>query len=91
VLDATCHSGSFARLVEGYYVVVHFNIGDEGKDKNYLASQMCVNLERGVPSLAFLDASGHVVVAQQNGEFESAAKIGPQDVRAFLEKWKPVG
>lgn len=89
VLDATLRSPSFAPLVNANYIVVHINIGDEGRDNNDLAASMGVNLDKGVPSLAVLDSGGKVIVAQQNGEFESAARIGPDDVRGFLEKWKP--
>ncbi len=90
VLDATFHSRAFAPLVQNDYVVLHINIGDEGKENNDLAASMGVNLDHGVPSLAVLDPDGKVVVAQQNGEFEATEKIGPHDVHAFLEKWKPV-
>lgn len=90
VLDATFHSKEFAPLVNANYVVVHISIGEEGKDNNDLAARLGVALDRGVPSLAVLDPDGKVVVAQRGGEFESTVKIGPQDVRAFLEKWKPV-
>jgi thioredoxin 1 len=90
VLDATFHSQAFAPLVQVNYVVVHINIGDEGKDNNDLAARFGVNLDRGVPSLAVLDPDGKVIVSQQNGEFESTTKIGPEDVRRFLEKWKPM-
>lgn len=89
VLDATLRSPSFAPLVNANYVVVHINIGDEGKDNNDLAARMGVNLDKGVPSLAVLDGNGNVIVAQQNGEFESTVRIGPDDVRGFLQKWKP--
>lgn len=89
VLDATFHSPTFMSLVQANYVVVHINIGDEGKDNNDLAARLGVNLERGVPSLAVLDPDGKVIVSQQNGEFESTVKIGPEDVHTFLEKWKP--
>ncbi len=89
VLDTTFHSQAFRPLVQANYIVVHINIGDEGKDNNDLAARLGVNLDRGVPSLAVLDSSGKVLVAQQNGEFESTVKIGPEDVKAFLEKWKP--
>ena len=88
VLDTTFHSPGFATLVNRNYVVVHINIGDDGKDNNDLARQFGVALDRGVPNLAVLDADGKVLVAQQ-GEFEATTKIGPNDVRAFLEKWKP--
>lgn len=89
VLDATFHSPAFAALVRANYIPVHINIGDEGKDNNDLAARMRVNLDRGIPSLAVLDPDGKVIVAQQNGEFQSSVKIGPEDVRGFLEKWKP--
>ena len=89
VLDATFHSKEFAQLVNANYVVVHVSIGEEGKDNNDLAARLGVALDRGVPSLAVLDPDGKVVVAQKGGEFESTVRIGPDDVRAFLEKWKP--
>jgi ketosteroid isomerase-like protein len=89
VLDTTFHSKAFAPLVEANFVVVHINIGDEGKDNNHLAARLGVALDKGVPSLGVLEPNGKVVYAQKNGEFEATEKIGPQDVRAFLEKWKP--
>jgi hypothetical protein len=89
VLDATFHSKDFAPLLAANYVVVHINTGDEGKDNNDLAARLGVNLDHGIPSLAVLDPDGHVVVAQQNGEFESTVKIGPDDVKSFLQKWVP--
>ena len=89
VLDTTFHSKDFAPLVEANYVVVHINIGDEGKDNNDLAARLGVALDKGVPSLGVLSSDGKVIFAQKNGEFESTVKIGPADVRAFLEKWKP--
>jgi hypothetical protein len=48
-----------------------------------------VALDKGVPSLGVLDPDGKVVYAQKNGEFEATEKIGPEDIRVFLEKWKP--
>jgi len=89
VLDTTFHSKAFAPLVDANFVVVHINIGDEGKDNNDLAARLGVALDKGVPSLGVLEPSGKVVYAQKNGEFEATEKIGPEDVRAFLEKWKP--
>jgi len=88
VLDTTFHSKVFAPLVDANYFVVHINIGDEGKDNGPLAARLGVALEKGVPSLGVLEPNGKVVYAQKNGEFESTVKIGPEDVRAFLEKWK---
>jgi len=89
VLDTTFRAKEFAPLVDANYVVVHINIGEEGKDNHDLAARLGVALDRGIPSLAVLEPDGKVVVAQKGGEFESTVKIGPEDVRAFLEKWKP--
>ena len=88
VLDTTFHSKDFAPLVDANFVVVHINIGDEGKDNADLARRLGVALDKGVPSLGVLDPDGRVVYAQKNGEFESTVKTGPDDVRAFLEKWR---
>ncbi|HEX5227342.1 MAG TPA: thioredoxin family protein [Bryobacteraceae bacterium] len=89
VLDTTFHSKEFAPLVDGNYVVIHINIGEEGKDNNDLAARLGVALDKGVPSLGVLEPNGKVVYAQKNGEFEATEKIGPEDIRGFLEKWKP--
>lgn len=89
VLDTTFHSAAFAPLVDANFVVVHINIGDEGKDNNDLAARLGVALDKGVPSLGVLEPNGKVVYAQKDGQFEATEKIGPADVRAFLEKWKP--
>jgi len=89
VLDTTLHSKEFAPLVEADYVPGAHHIGEEGKDNNDLAAVLGVGLNRGIPSLGVLEPDGKVVFAQKDGEFESTVKIGPEDVRAFLEKWKP--
>jgi thioredoxin 1 len=89
VLDTTFHSKDFAPLVDANFVVIHINVGDEGKDNHDLAARLGVVVDKGVPSLGVLEPDGKVVYAQKNGEFESTVKIGPDDVRAFLDKWKP--
>jgi thiol:disulfide interchange protein len=89
VLNTAFHSKELAPLVDGNYVVVHINVGDAGKENHDLAAHLGVPIEKGIPGLAVLDPNGKVVYAQKNGEFESADRIGMEDVRAFLEKWRP--
>ena len=36
-----------------------------------------------------LDAGGKLIYSQKNGEFENARSLAPDDVIAFLNKWKP--
>jgi thioredoxin 1 len=88
VLDEAMNSAKSAPLVAANYHVVHINIGD-GKDNSALANRFLVPLDKGIPSLAVVDAGGEVVTSQKQGEFESAAKIGMSDVIDFLERWKP--
>jgi thioredoxin 1 len=89
VLDTAFKSPKIAPLVDANYVIVHVSIGDAG-DKNLdLAKRYDTPLDKGVPALAVLDADGKVVFSQKSGEFESSARLGPEDVVQFLDKWKP--
>ena len=88
VLDESFHSKAISPTVEANYEVVHINIGEGDKNLD-LAKKYEVPLNKGVPSLAVLDPDGKLVYSQKQGEFESTARIGPEDVLQFLEKWKP--
>lgn len=88
VLDTAMHSEQLAALVAENYHVVDINIED-GKSNSDLADRFQVPLDKGVPSLAVIDGSGQLITSQKQGEFESAAKIGIEDISAFLNHWKP--
>lgn len=88
VLDATFRSKAVAPLVNENYHVVHVNVGEYNKNLD-LAKKYGVSLDKGVPSLAVLDSDGKLMFSQQQGEFESTVRIGPEDVTAFLQRWKP--
>jgi hypothetical protein len=90
VLDTTFRSKEFAPIVNANYHVIHVNVGNYDANLD-LADKYQIPLKKGVPSLAILDPSGALVVSQKQGEFESTVKIGPEDVLAFLKKWKPRG
>jgi hypothetical protein len=87
VLDATFRSKTIAPLVAASYHVVHVNIGDYDKNLD-IAQKYGVPLNKGVPSLAVLDADGTLVFSQKSGEFENTGRLGPDDVIQFLQKWK---
>jgi thioredoxin 1 len=88
VLDTAMHSEPLASIVGDNYHVVHINI-DDGKANSDLADRFQIPIDKGVPSLAVIDGSGLLITSQKQGEFESAEKIGIDDVRAFLNRWKP--
>jgi thioredoxin 1 len=88
VLDTAMQTEQLAALVADNYHVVHINIED-GKSNSDLADRFQVPLNKGIPSLAVIDDSGTLITSQKQGEFESAAKIGLEDISAFLNHWKP--
>ena len=89
VLDQAFHQDDIAPLVQKGFQVVHVDIGDDGKKNNDLAQEYSVPLDRGVPALAILGPDGKLLYSQKNGEWESARSLDPDDVIAFLNKWKP--
>ncbi|MGA3089886.1 MAG: thioredoxin family protein [Terriglobales bacterium] len=89
VLDQAFHQTDVASLLKKNFQVVHVDIGDDGKKNNDVAAKYKTPLNKGVPVLAVLGPEGNVVYSQQNGEWEAARSLDPDDVIAFLNKWKP--
>ncbi len=89
VLDQAFHQTDVAPLLEKNFQVVHVDIGDDGKKNADMAAEYTVPLENGIPALAVLDPDGKLLYSQKNGEWESARSLDPDDVIAFLNKWKP--
>ena len=88
VLDKAFHRQDIAAVLKPNYEVAHIDIGQEDKNLD-IAAQYDVPLQRGVPAIAVLDSSGNLLYSQKNGEWERARALGPQDVMAFLNRWKP--
>ncbi len=89
VLDLAFHRPDFASAMEGY-VVVHVDVGDDGKKNADIAQEYQTPLNKGIPVLAVLESDGKVVVSQKNGEFEDARSMTPEALLEFLNKWTPV-
>src|ERR1041385_744966 len=86
VLENAFHQPRIAPLLNDNYVVVHVDVGKYDKNLD-LAKKYHVDLEKGVPSLAVLDAQGKVLYA--TGDFERAHVMSEDDVIQFLDKWRP--
>lgn len=86
VLENAFHQPRIAPLLNDNYIVVHVDVGKYDKNLN-LAKKYHVDLQKGVPSLAVLDALGKVLYA--TGDFERARMMSEDDVIQFLYKWKP--
>lgn len=89
VLDQAFHQADVAPLLAKSFQVVHVDLGDDGKKNNDLAAEYKTPLNKGVPVLAVLAPDGGVLYSQQNGEWEAARSLDPDDIVAFLNKWKP--
>jgi len=89
VLDQAFHEADVAPLLEKNFQVVHVDIGDDGKKNSDIAAEYDVPLGKGVPALAILGPTGKLLYSQRNGEWESARSLDPDDVIAFLVKWRP--
>ncbi len=88
VLDLAFHRADLAPLVAKNYEVVHVDIG-KGEKNQDLMEKYQVPMKKGIPGVAVLDSSGKLLYSQKNGEFEKARSLGPEDLLAFLSKWKP--
>jgi thioredoxin 1 len=88
VLDEAFHAPEIGPTLNKYFVVVHVDVGEYNKNLE-LAKKYEVPLERGVPAAAILESDGKLLVSQKNQEFEKARSLAPEDILAFLNKWKP--
>ena len=88
VLDEAFHAPEIAPTLNRNFVVAHIDIGEYNKNLE-LAKKYEVPLERGVPAAAVLDSDGKLLFSQKNQEFEKARSLAPEDILAFLNKWKP--
>jgi ketosteroid isomerase-like protein len=91
VLDTCFHQPDVAPLLTKNFHLLHIDIGAEERKNADLAEKYNIPLNKGVPALAILDSDGKLLYSQQNGEFEAARSMDPDDVIAFLNKWKPTG
>jgi hypothetical protein len=88
VLDAAFHSAEIAPLIAKSFEVVHVDVGEYNKNLD-LAERYDVPLKKGVPAIAVVASDGKLLFSQKAGEFEAARRMGPEDIVAFLERWKP--
>jgi thioredoxin 1 len=87
VLDRALQRPDIAPTLKANYEVVHVDVGQGDKNQD-LMNEYQVPMKRGIPAVAVLGPSGQLLYSQQNGEFERARALGPEDLLEFLNKWK---
>ena len=88
VLDLAFQRPDLAGVLHRNFEVVHVDVGQGDKNQDIM-QQYRVPMKKGIPALAVLDPKGTLLYSQQGGEFEKARSLAPQDLLAFLNKWKP--
>lgn len=89
VLDLAFHRPDLTTVLQHNYEVVHVDVGQGDKNQDIM-EQYHVPMKKGIPALAVLDSHGKLLYSQQGGEFEKARSLAPEDLLAFLNRWKPV-
>ena len=87
VLDLAFQRADLAPLLAANYEVVHVDVGEGDKNQDLMRLYQ-VPMAKGIPALAVLEGSGKLLFSQQNGEFERARALTPEELSAFLRKWK---
>jgi hypothetical protein len=88
VLDRALRRPDIAPALNSNFELVHVDVGQGDKNQD-LMNEYEVPMKRGIPAIAVLDSDGKLLYSQKNGEFERARAMGPEDLLAFLNKWKP--
>ncbi|HEY1732038.1 MAG TPA: thioredoxin family protein [Terriglobales bacterium] len=89
VLDLAFHRPDLTTVLQHNYELVHVDVGQGDKNQDIM-EQYHVPMKKGIPALAVLDAHGKLLYSQQGGEFEKTRSLAPEDLLAFLNRWKPV-
>jgi thiol-disulfide isomerase/thioredoxin len=87
VLDLAFQRRDLAPVLAANYEVVHVDVG-EGDRNQDLMQEYQVPMAKGIPALAVLDENGKLLYGQQHGEFQRARALTPEQLVAFLRKWK---
>jgi hypothetical protein len=90
VLEKAFHRSDVAAVLAPNYELVDIDVGEGDKNQD-LMNAYEVPMKRGIPAIAILDSKGKLIYSQKNGEWERARGLGPQDLIALLNRWKPQG
>src|SRR5215831_1787743 len=74
VLDHALHDGDAGKIVSDKFLLVHVDIG-EGEKNSELVKEYKIPLDKGIPAVAVLDASGKMLYSSGEGEFEAARRM----------------
>ena len=88
VLDKAFRRTDIVPVLNPNFEVVHVDVGQGDKNQD-LMNEYQVPMSRGIPGIAVLDWNGKLIFSQKNGEFERTRAMGPEDLLAFLNQWKP--
>ncbi|MGV3774473.1 MAG: hypothetical protein ACO1QB_16355, partial [Verrucomicrobiales bacterium] len=76
-----------AKLLNDNFVLVLIDV-DKGHNKD-VVEKYGNPTEHGLPVLVVLDKTGKQLHTQETESLESGKRHSPENVKAFLNKWKP--
>lgn len=88
VLDMAFRRSDLAPLLEANYELVNVDV----EQFNYnldIVKRYGLSIMQGVPMLAVLAGSGKLLASSQDGSFQDARALGPEDLIRFLVRWRP--
>lgn len=88
VLDRALHHPDIRPYVDPNFVVLHVDIGEADRNMD-LAASYRIDPDKGVPAIAVVTGDGKLLYADSKSGFRRARALTPEDLIAFLEKWKP--
>lgn len=89
-LDRALEHRLVAPLVAPAFEVVALDVGNRDRHLD-LAAEYGIDLARGIPAVAVLEADGRLVFAQRDGEFGTARALPVVEIASFFHRWAPPG
>ena len=75
-------------IVEPSFALVPLDVGQRDRCQELMA-ELDLDVRRGIPSMAILDAEGEIVGALRDGELRNARGMSPLEIATLFHRWAP--
>lgn len=85
-LNAALAHPLVAPIVEPAFEVVHVDVGRRDRNLDLMADYG-MDVWKGIPALAVIEADGTLVGAQRDGELRTARDLAPVEIATAFHRW----
>jgi thioredoxin 1 len=85
-LDAALLHPLVAPIVDPAFEVVRVDVGRRDRNLDLLADYG-MDVWKGIPAVAVLEADGTLIAAQRDGEFRNARALAPIEIATVFHRW----